>query len=322
MDIDSIQMKCGRKMLLHEKSNDLPLKGWVEKNKDDVESFLSTNGILLIRGLEIGSEDFGDTLSSLFGGELLSYTYRSTPRTELKNNIYTATEYHPSEVIPQHNENAYSNVWPMRIGFLCVIPASKMGNTPISDSRVAYQEIPEEIREEFERKKIMYVRNYSNVDLPWTEVFQTEDKNVLERYCRANNIEYEWTDQGLRTKQVNQATIAHPITKEMLWFNQAHLFHASSLDEDLREGLVALMGEENLPRNTYFGDGTPIDEAHLSVIREVYEKTKFSFQWEKNDLLLLDNMLFTHGREPFEGTRQTLVGMACAYRAEQDLEPA
>ena len=88
MDIDSIQMKCGRKMLLHEKSNDLPLKGWVEKNKDDVESFLSTNGILLIRGLEIGSEDFGDTLSSLFGGELLSYTYRSTPRTELKNNIY------------------------------------------------------------------------------------------------------------------------------------------------------------------------------------------------------------------------------------------
>ncbi len=322
MDINSIEMKCGRKMLLDLESNELPLKDWVEKNKDDVESFLSTNGILLIRGLEITSEDFGDTLGSLFGGELLSYTYRSTPRTELKNNIYTATEYHPSEVIPQHNENAYSNVWPMRIGFLSVTPASKMGNTPISDSRVAYQEIPAEIREEFERKKIMYVRNYSNVDLPWTEVFQTEEKSVVESYCRANNIEFEWTDQGLRTKQVNQATIAHPMTREMLWFNQAHLFHASSLDEDLREGLIALMGEENLPRNTYFGDGTPIDEAHLSLIREVYEKTKFSFQWEKNDLLLLDNMLFTHGREPFEGPRKTLVGMARAYNPEQDLEPA
>lgn len=322
MDIDSIQMECGRKMLLHEENNQLPIEAWVDKNKSDIESFLSTNGILLIRGLRINSEEFGAVLAGLFGEELLSYTYRSTPRTELKNNIYTATEYHPSQVIPQHNENAYSNVWPMRIGFLCVTPASKMGNTPISDSHIAYQEIPVEIREEFERKGIMYVRNYSNVDLPWTEVFQTEEKSVVEKYCNDNNIDFEWTSNGLRTKQVNQASITHPVTRQKLWFNQAHLFHVSSLEKDLREGLVALLGEDNLPRNTYFGDGTPIDEGHLSVIRDVYEKTKFSFQWEKNDLLLLDNMLFTHGREPFEGPRKTLVGMAQSYSPKQSLETA
>lgn len=319
MDIDSIQMLCGRKMLLHVEKNQLPFLDWVEENKDDIENYISTNGVLLIRGLSITSEEFGPALTGLFGEELLSYTYRSTPRTELKNNIYTATEYHPSQVIPQHNENAYSNAWAMRIGFLSVTPAHKMGNTPLSDSRVAYQQIPVEIREEFERKKIMYVRNYSSVDLPWTEVFQTDDKRMVEKYCRENNIEFEWIAQGLRTKQTNKATIAHPLTREMLWFNQAHLFHVSSLEEELREGLVALLGEDNLPRNTYFGDGTPIDEEHLSVIRGIYENTKFSFQWEKNDLLLLDNMLFTHGREPFEGPRKTLVGMARSYKP--NLEP-
>jgi alpha-ketoglutarate-dependent taurine dioxygenase len=159
----------------------------------------------------------------------------------------------------------------------------------------------------------MYVRNYSNLDLPWKEVFQTDDKQEVERYCRDNQIEFEWFTGGLRTKQVAQATMIHPVTREKLWFNQAHLFHISSLDEEVREGLISLLGEEHLPRNVYFGDGTAIGTEALSIIRKVYDDTKFSFQWEKNDLLLLDNMLFTHGREPFEGRRQVLVGMAREY---------
>ena len=320
MNVDSIQMLCGRKMLLQVENNGLSLQDWIAQNKTAVEEYVTNNGLLLIRGLDIPSEEFGNVLTDLFGDLMLRHPPRSTPRTEVKNNIYTATEYHPSQWIPQHNENAYSNAWAMRIGFLSVTPAQKQGNTPLSDSREAYREIPAEIRDEFERKKIMYVRNYSNVDLPWTEVFQTEDKNEVEAYCRKNDITYEWTDMGLRTKQTNQATIAHPVTGEMLWFNQAHLFHVSSLEEELKEGLIALLGEENLPRNTYFGDGTPIDEAHLNIIREVYDRTKFTFQWQKSDLLLLDNMLYTHGREPFEGPRKTLVGMAKSY--QPNLEPA
>ncbi|MDN5396863.1 MAG: TauD/TfdA family dioxygenase, partial [Chryseobacterium sp.] len=144
-------------------------------------------------------------------------------------------------------------------------------------------------------------------------VFQTHDKNEVEAYCKANNILAEWTPNGLRTKQINQATLVHPATNDKLWFNQAHLFHVSNLDSELREDLIAILGEDNLPRNTYFGDGSPIDPKVLDVIREVYDKTKISFDWQENDLLLLDNMLYTHGREPFEGKRKVLVGMAKEY---------
>jgi alpha-ketoglutarate-dependent taurine dioxygenase len=314
MNANSLGFISGKKMLFEAEQNSLPVQDWVDQNVHDVEQILATEGALLIRGMKINSEDFSSVLTSLFGEELLGYTYRSTPRTALKDNVYTATEYHASQVIPQHNENSYSNVWPMRIGFLCVEPAAKMGNTPISDSRIAYQEIPKEIRDEFERKNVMYVRNYSNnIDLPWTEVFQTSDKKKVEQYCRDNNMEFEWTSNGLRTKQINQAAIVHPVTKEKLWFNQAHLFHVTSLNEELRESLLELLGEDNLPRNTYYGDGTAIDPEVLSVIRNVYERTKFSFAWRSNDLLLLDNMLFTHGREPYEGQRKVLVGMARKY---------
>jgi alpha-ketoglutarate-dependent taurine dioxygenase len=249
----------------------------------------------------------------LFEDELATYTYRSTPRTELKNNVYTATEYHPSVNIPQHNEHSYSNSWPMRIGFLCVTPALKLGNTPICDSRKVYQQVPAEVREEFEKKKVMYVRNYSMIDLPWQEVFQTSEKSLVEAYCRANDMTFEWTEDGLRTRQVNQASMSHPVTGGKVWFNQAHLFHLSSLTEELQQGLLEIAGEENLPRNAYFGDGTPISIEALHAIRKAYDDNMITFQWQKGDLLLLDNMLFTHGREPFEGPRKVLVGMAREY---------
>jgi alpha-ketoglutarate-dependent taurine dioxygenase len=314
MELNNVKEISGIKMLL-EMNEDISTVDWAKKNNQAVEAYLSKEGALLVRGLKVIHEnEFGDVLKTLIGEELLDYTYRSTPRTELKNKIYTATEYHPSETIPQHNENAYANVWPMRIGFLCVTVAQKLGNTPISDSRLAYQKIPKEIRDEFESKKVMYVRNYSDIDLPWTEVFQTENKLEVEDYCKKNDMDFEWTGNGLKTKQVNQAVVVHPVTKDKLWFNQAHLFHVSSLSSEVQEGLIEILGEDNLPRNAYYGDGTPIDTEALELIRKVYSDTKITFQWQKNDLLLLDNMLFTHGREPFEGPRKILVGMGKAVQ--------
>ncbi|NHN25924.1 TauD/TfdA family dioxygenase [Flavobacterium jejuense] len=315
MKFHDLQLVSNKEMLLELDKSNLNSQNWLQENKENIENFIATEGALLIRGLSISDgEEFGQTLKLLFGEDLVNYTYRSTPRRKLsESNVYSATEYHASETIPQHNENAYSNSWPMRIGFLCMTPATKMGNTPISDSRVAYQEIPSEIREEFERKKIMYVRNYSEIDLPWEEVFQTDDKRMVEQFCKENSLEFEWTSNGLRTKQTNQATLLHPTTNEKLWFNQAHLFHSSSLGKEVEESLIDLVGEDFLPRNTFFGDGTPIDRESLDIIRTVFENTKFSFNWEKGDLLLLDNMLYTHGRQPYEGDRKILVGMARKY---------
>lgn len=297
---------------------DVEMKGmnavnWAEEYQDDVRGLLEDNGAVLIRGLKVpGSTQFGRILTTLFGSELLEYTYRSTPRTELRGNIYTATEYPASEVIPQHNENAYSRHWPNRIGFMCILPSETGGETPIGDSRTIYNMLPASVRDKFEDKGVMYVRNYSTLDLPWSVVFQTEDKSEVEAYCRDNELKYEWFENnGLRTSQVNPATAVHPHTGEKLWFNQAHLFHASSLGEEMAATLISSLGEENLPRNSYYGDGSPIEPEALKLIRNAYESTRIKFPWERNDLLLLDNMLFTHGREPFTGPRKVLVGMAC-----------
>jgi Taurine catabolism dioxygenase TauD, TfdA family len=306
----------GLPILLEVATGGLNALNWAEENQLKVQNLIKINGAVLIRGLKIpGSSQFGKILSTLFGSKLLEYIYRSTPRTELRGNVYTATEYHESEVMPQHNENSYSRHWPNRIGFVCILPAETGGETPIGDSRVVYSMLPKSVRDKFEQKGVMYVRNYSALDLPWPVVFQTDDKSQVEKYCKENELNYEWIENdGLRTSRINPATAAHPHTGEKIWFNQAHLFHVSSLGKAVAEALIASLGEENLPRNSYYGDGSPIEAETLELIRSTYDQTKIKFAWQKGDLLLLDNMLFTHGREPYTSTRKVLVGMACPNR--------
>lgn len=302
----------GHRILLRVEPRGGKVIDWVQEHAAELERLLQANGALLVRGLKImSSREFGQVLAAAFGEELINYTYRSTPRTELRGNVYTATEYHPGETIPQHNENAYANKWPMRIGFLCMIPSASGGATPIADSRRVYELVPAAVRERFERKGVLYVRNYGDIDLPWSEVFQTSDKAEVERYCRENALEFEWRANGwLRTRQVNAAVATHPLTGEKLWFNQAHLFHISALRDAVRESILAAVKEEDVPRHAYHGDGSPLEEDDLRSIRDAYAQLKYSFAWQKHDLLLLDNMLYTHGRQPYEGERQVLVGMA------------
>lgn len=311
-DLQEIQ---GERLLLNVDLRRTKVTDWAQENAESVERLVQENGALLIRGLKfLGSKQFGTVLSTLFGDELIQYTFRSTPRTELRGNVYTATEYHPDQVIPQHNENSYTNHWAMRIGFLCTIPAEQGGATPICDSRRIYEMLPEEVRKRFEAQGVMYVRNYSEIDVPWQEVFQTSDRADVEAYCRANYLSCEWLGENhLRTTQVNQASALHPVTGEKVWFNQAHLFHVTNLEPEVRESLLNVMPADHLPRNTYYGDGSPIEEEVLQIIRDVYEQHSITFPWQRDDLLLLDNMLYSHGRTPYSGDRQVLVGMLRPY---------
>src|ERR1044072_5466946 len=140
---------------------------------------------------------------------------------------------------------SYTRNWTMVLVFLCVEAAPEGGETPIADSRRVFNQIDPAVRERFARKQVMYVRNYGEaLDLSWQNVFQTEDREEVEDYCRSAKIEFEWKGNNeLRTKQVCQAIATHPDTGEQVWFNQAHLFHVSNLGEQMRESLFASADE-------------------------------------------------------------------------------
>jgi hypothetical protein len=95
-----------------------------------------------------------------------------------------------------------------------------------------------------------------------------------------------------------------------VWFNQAHLFHVSALEPATRTSLLAAVGEKNLPRNVYFGDGSTIPDEQLDMVRRAYDSATTAFPWQAGDVLMLDNRLVAHGRRPFTGDRKVIVAMA------------
>lgn len=295
------------------------LLGWAEANRAEVVDALERWGAVLFRGFTLdGVEEFERFMAAV-SPDLLEYRYRSTPRTRVKGNVYTSTEYPADQEIPFHNEMSYTSSWPLRIAFYSIRAAAHGGETPLADSRRVYELIDPAVRERFERHGVMYTRNYTpRLDLPWQEVFGVSTREEVEAFCRASHIRYEWVGpEHLRTHEVCQATAVHPRTGDRLWFNQAHLFHVTSLPPEIREVLLAGVAEADLPRNTYYGDGSPIGSGELDHVRDAFRSAEIRFGWQDGDVLLADNMRMAHGRAPFRGERRVVVAMSGGWGAEQ-----
>jgi len=288
------------------------LAAWARANRSQVEAQLITHGALLFRNFKIGGPTQFEEIATALTTELLKYNERAAPRTEVSPNVYTSTEYPADQHIPLHHEMSYSHNWPTKIWFYCDLSPQQGGETPIANDRKVFGMIDPAIKGEFIRKQILYVRNYGEgVDLPWQEVFQTSDRAVVEAYCRKAYMEFEWKDADrLKTRQRRPAVVTHPKTGETLWFNHAHMFHMSNLAPEVRQSLLAEFKEDELPRNAFYGDGSPIESSVLDEIREVYRQASVVFPWQNGDLLMLDNFLASHGRRPFVGPRRILVAMA------------
>lgn len=281
-------------------------------NREYLKRKILTHGGVLLRNFDITSLSEFNKLLGILSPQLLDYNYRSTPRTKIAEKIYTTTEYPRDRRIPFHNECSFSLAWPSKLYFFCVIPAEVGGETALADSRAVLRKISPSIVKEFENNGVMYVRRYrKGLDLPWQEVFQTETKSEVERYCKDNLIDCEWGDGEveLTTRQTCQATLQSPQTDEKVWFNQAHLFHHSAMNSIESSALEELIQDGGYPRDTLFGNGEEIPIEMLEEIHAAYESERLEFRWKKRDVLIIDNILMAHSRNSYEGNRKIVVSM-------------
>jgi alpha-ketoglutarate-dependent taurine dioxygenase len=269
-------------------------------------------GALVLRHTGIEAEAGFEAFVRAVTPELVDYDYASTPRTRLQGQVYTSTEYPAHQSIPLHNEMSYCASWPSVVWFCCTQPAAEGGETPLVDSREVYRRLSPALRERFERCQVLYTRTYNTgLDLTWQKAFNTDSRATVEAYCRRAGMSAEWRADGvLKTRQVCPAVQRHPVTGDWVWFNQAHLFHISGLEESVRSLLLEVVDADDLPRNAYYGDGSAIEADALAEVRALFAELKFAFPWQRGDVIMVDNMLVAHGRAPFRGPRRVLVAMA------------
>jgi alpha-ketoglutarate-dependent taurine dioxygenase len=290
--------------------NNIDLIDWLDYNRDFLAKNLLKYGTILFRGFNIDSPSTFEKFGLAICNELFNANGEH-PRETVSGKVYTPVFYPSDRKLLWHNENSFNHRWPMKIMFGCRQPAKQGGETPIVDSRKVFQLIEPKIRDIFIEKKVMYVRNYGDgLGLDWQTVFQTHSQAEVEKKCRQNAINFEWKlGNRLRTFSIRPAVIKHPQTGELSWFNQAQHWHPVCLDAITRESLFTSFKSEDLPRNCYYGDGTPIEDSVMEEICGVYQQLEVIFPWQQGDVLLLDNILAAHARNPFVGERKLLVAM-------------
>ncbi|MFC5287304.1 TauD/TfdA family dioxygenase [Actinokineospora guangxiensis] len=290
----------------------------IAERRAELRAGLAERGALLFRGFDIGGVDGFDAVVRALSGEPLLYTERSSPRSTIKGRVYTSTDYPPDEEIFLHNENSYQAAWPLTLFFYCVEPPTSLGATPLADIREVYRLIDPQVRREFEQRGWMLVRNFhADFGAAWQDTFNTTSREEVEEYCSRNGILCQWQGkEGLRTRAVRRAVHVRPGDDVPRWFNHLTFFNVSTLPADLSEGLRAMFAPEELPTNTFYGDGGEIPAEVLDHIRGAYRRATTRFDYHRDDVLVVDNMTAAHGREPFTGPRKIAVAMAEPHGSE------
>jgi alpha-ketoglutarate-dependent taurine dioxygenase len=299
--------------LVFETDRDLDLPSWITGRREKLRADLYRYGAVLLRSS--GKAGFGAVVAAVTNA-LVDYRGGAAIRSRADDTTYTASEY-PNELeIRQHSEFCYAHDWPMLLFFHCATAPLDRGQTPLTDNRKVLRSIPAEIREEFTRRGLLYVRGYG-YNRTWQRSYETDSREEVEAICAAEGRRVEWVgDDQLRTYETRSAIARHPVTGEEVWFNYAHGFHISRMDDGIREVLSTSPEDTDdhlWPNNVFWADGGEIDPEIVNVVNDVVESCTAQFDWQDGDTLIVDNMLCAHGRRPYTGPRRILLKIAESY---------
>jgi alpha-ketoglutarate-dependent taurine dioxygenase len=300
-------------------------QSWVTEFRDALHGVIGQYGSVLVRGLGLrDAADTGAVFQRLARHGLMTELEAFAPRQSWGGGVYSSTKWPQNQPMCMHHELSYAVQFPGLMMFACLTAPTAGGATAVSDAPTILNALPAELVARFEREGWMLTRSYNDeIGASVVEAFGTDDRQEVEAYCRANAIEFEWQpDGGLRTRQLRHAVVRHPGTGQWCWFNQIAFLNEWTLAPEVREFLVDVYGEDGLPFNTRYGNGEPIEEGVVQLLNEVYEANTLREPWQSGDLLLVDNIRSAHSREPFEGPREVLVGMADPVHVADCVPPA
>src|SRR5688572_31608560 len=95
------------------------LAGWLTAlGADALTELLTEHKALVFRDFGVTPETVEPVLDCLVP-DRLPYVHGNSPRTRVRGNLYTSTEYPQQFTISMHNELNYARRWPSRLAFYC-----------------------------------------------------------------------------------------------------------------------------------------------------------------------------------------------------------
>ncbi len=318
------------------------LAEWMARHADWVQAQLRSHGALMFRGFGVENADDFETIARAVAPKLNNEYLGTSPRDAVKPGgyVFSASELPGHYPIPEHCEMTFTREPPQRIFFSCLIqPAEGSGETPLVDFRKVWRDLDPAVRERFASRRIRIIRNYSGPDdagrdlfqlKRWDEMFQTRDKDEVERVARREGFQPVWKSHDrLALVSEHDAMRPHPETGEPVWFNHSQVFHLSAAPGEFKRiarlrptprhiGLWLFSSllvawkklryrAEDQAMHVTWADGSEIATADMEAVRDAIWKHLAVVSWKRGDVVAIDNNSTGHGRLPYQGPRQVVV---------------
>lgn len=302
---------------------------WAEQNIEILHRHMIEFGGILFQGFNLTPAEFKKFSDLVFPENTVPNLKGSNSYKEpAEEGLVMASNVPKEREILQHSEMSSQRNPPSKIFFYCETPALSGGETPVCSTHVFMKKLDKKIIENFKKKGVQYTRTVpkdyqGGISIGWAKMYESDDKRVVEKSLKEDNIHFEWRGDSLLTSHVERGLITHPKTGEDLWFNSAYNFNRSSgepgiITPHFIRSLGGILNEEHieklrntpvnlLPINTKYGDGTFIEASVLAEIDRIYLEEQKTFTWNKGDFILLDNYLSSHGRNPYVGDARRIL---------------
>ncbi|GKT93903.1 taurine catabolism dioxygenase [Colletotrichum tofieldiae] len=263
-------------------------------------------GAILIRGLPIETPDDYSKVAHAFGFRPHIEVGRPPLRTVLAPNVKTANEGPPELPIWPHTWLTFSAL---------KLPESG-GATPITSAIYIAHELSRQrpqFLSELLNKGVKYVYRYtinplvSNTGTSVRGAYgqdvtdeddETTARSKIENEVRRHSNRFEWHEDG-------SISVTHIVP--VFFGNVTSAWGRSRHHGATRPPFRGDDGSYHPPPT--YGDGTPIDVEDLDLLLKLAEDGAVDVEWEKGDLVLLDNYAVMHSRKPWKGTRQVLAAL-------------
>lgn len=311
----------------------ISLIDWAKGNQAKIAAAIKEWGAVVFRGFDLTFEQFKPALEAVTAGSLRFYKGDS-PRGKLAEKIYKSTAVADAHLIPLHQEEVgcpHDNL-PKYIAFFCdTPPAPGTGRTLVGDARAITKKIQASMPQfwkELQKKKLTYTSRFLPEDhwrtkwIRWLNPshptikarFGTEDKQSVEEKCRLEGLECMW-DGGwaVVTRKGVPATVERD--GETLFANQIHLdrFNHRVTGGWINYFFACLLlypTERFRQYDVCFDGGAKIKRSDAAQLLDIIQQGAGGIDWEKGDMMVLDNIASMHGKTPHYGPRNIAVALA------------
>lgn len=264
----------------------------LDLNEESIVNLFRSHGLLLFKRFEADVEIF-TRFSNELSTNFIDYTGGVFKRRVINSDSTLLSVNDFKDEIKLHGEMYYQKNIPLMLWFFCANPASQDGATIVCDGKLFFDELSDSLKDLFNRKKLKY-RGHLKRDA-WMQQYKTNNLDVVKQICKSNDVHMQINeDESIDVHYICPAIHPSRNGESMIFINS--LLPAMAISPDV----------------VSFDDGTNINDKIMSELNEISEKVTTEINWQKGDILMIDNTRIMHGRRSFVDDKRDIYIRLCS----------